>query len=65
MQFIPQPQALHVVGIALRTHNGGAVRTIPPLWTRFARSGLAGRLPHRLCSTKTSTTHATRRRPIC
>ena len=48
MQFIPQPQALHVVGLALRTHNGEAFQTIPPLWARFAQSGLAGRLPHRL-----------------
>lgn len=48
MQFIPQPQALHVVGIALRTHNGEAFQTIPPLWGRFAQSGLADRLPHRL-----------------
>lgn len=48
MQFIPQPQALHVVGIALRTHNGEAFQTIPPLWARFAQSGLAERLPHRL-----------------
>lgn len=48
MQFIPQPQALHVVGIALRTHNGEAFQTIPPHWGRFAQSGLAKRLPHRL-----------------
>jgi predicted transcriptional regulator YdeE len=48
MQFIPQPEALHVVGIALRTHNGEAFQTIPPLWGRFAQSGLADRLPHRL-----------------
>ena len=48
MQFIPQPQAHHVIGIALRTHNGEAFQTIPPLWARFAQSGLADRLPHRL-----------------
>lgn len=48
MQILPQPQALHVVGIALRTHNGEAFQTIPPLWGRFAQSGLAERLPHRL-----------------
>lgn len=48
MQILPQPQALHVVGIALRTHNGEAFQTIPPLWARFAQSGLAERLPHRL-----------------
>ena len=48
MRFIAQPQALHVVGIALRTHNGEAFQTIPPLWGRFAQSGLAERLPHRL-----------------
>lgn len=48
MQIIPQPQALHVVGIALRTHNGEAFQTIPPHWGRFAQSGLAERLPQRL-----------------
>lgn len=48
MQTIPQPKALHVVGIALRTHNGEAFQTIPTLWARFARSDLAGQLPHRL-----------------
>lgn len=40
--------ALHVVGIALRTHNGEALQTIPPLWARFSQSGIAERLPHRL-----------------
>jgi predicted transcriptional regulator YdeE len=48
MQFIPQPQALHVVGIALRTHNSEAFQSIPPVWARFAQTGLADRLPHRL-----------------
>lgn len=48
MQFISQPQALHVVGIALRTHNGEAFQTIPPLWAKFSGFGLADRLPHRL-----------------
>lgn len=48
MQFLPQVQALHVVGIALRTHNGEASQTIPPHWGRFAQAGLAGCLPHRL-----------------
>jgi predicted transcriptional regulator YdeE len=48
MRFIPQTQALHVIGIALRTHNGEAFQTIPPHWARFAQAGLAGRLPHRL-----------------
>ena len=48
MRLAPQSQALHVVGIALRTHNGEAFQTIPPLWGRFGQSGLANRLPHRL-----------------
>ena len=48
MQTLPQPQALHVVGVALRTHNGEAFQTIPPLWARFAQAGLANRLPRRL-----------------
>lgn len=48
MQFIPQAQALHVVGLALRTHNGEAFQTIPPHWARFSQSALTQRLPHRL-----------------
>ncbi len=48
MQPLPPSQALHVVGLALRTHNGEAFQTIPPLWTRFAQAGLTDRLPHRL-----------------
>jgi predicted transcriptional regulator YdeE len=48
MQFIAQPQALHVVGIALRTHNGEAFETIPAHWARFSQAQLAERLPHRL-----------------
>lgn len=48
MQFLPQAQALHVVGVALRTHNGEAFQTIPPHWGRFARAGLAACLSHRL-----------------
>lgn len=48
MQVIPQPQALHVVGIALRTHNGDAFETIPPHWAAFSQAQLAARLPHRL-----------------
>lgn len=48
MQIIQQPQALHVVGIALRTHNGEAFETIPPHWAAFGQAQLAKRLPHRL-----------------
>lgn len=48
MQVIQQPQALHVVGIALRTHNGEAFETIPPHWAAFGQAQLAKRLPHRL-----------------
>lgn len=48
MQFVHQTQALHVVGIALRTHNGEAFQTIAPFWARFGQCGLADRLPHRL-----------------
>lgn len=48
MPFVSQPQALHVVGIALRTHNGEAFHTIPPHWARYAQSGLCDHLPHRL-----------------
>jgi predicted transcriptional regulator YdeE len=48
MQVIPQPQALHVVGIALRTHNGEAFESIPAQWAAFSQAQLAARLPHRL-----------------
>ena len=48
MHLTLQSQALHVVGIALRTHNGEAFETIPPHWARFSQSRLADRLPHRL-----------------
>jgi predicted transcriptional regulator YdeE len=48
MQLLPQAQALHVVGIALRTHNDEAFQTIPPHWARFAQAGLAECLPQRL-----------------
>ena len=47
MQLATQPQALHVVGIALRTHNGEAFETIPAHWARFSQAQLAERLPHR------------------
>lgn len=48
MQLRPQAQALHVVGIALRTHNGEGFQTISPHGCRFAQAGLCKRLPHRL-----------------
>lgn len=48
MQILHQTQALHVVGIALRTHNSEAFQTIPPFWGRFTQCRLADRLPHRL-----------------
>jgi hypothetical protein len=48
MHVIIQPEALHVVGIALRTHNGEAFETIPPHWAAFGQAQLAARLAHRL-----------------
>lgn len=35
MQSTPPTQALHVIGIALRTHNGEAFQTIAPFWGIF------------------------------
>lgn len=44
-----QPQAIHVVGIELRTHNGEAAQTIPPFWQRFGAQRVLEALP-RTCS---------------
>ena len=35
MEIIDQAQALHIVGIELRTSNAEAARTIPAFWQRF------------------------------
>ncbi len=41
-------QAIHVVGIELRTNNLEAMQTIPPHWQRFATEGVLGQLQSRL-----------------
>jgi predicted transcriptional regulator YdeE len=48
MQIRELPQAIHVVGIELRTSNEEAARTIPPHWERFGRETVLSRLPQRL-----------------
>ena len=50
MQTVHQTQALHVIGIELRTHNGEAQQTIPPFWQRFSAEAPLRTLPHRLSS---------------
>jgi len=48
MKIENQSQALHVVGIELRTSNRDAARTIPPHWRRFAEERIAERVPARI-----------------
>ncbi len=48
MTIQPRSDALHVIGIELRTTNREAAQTIPPFWQRFAGEGLPARLPERL-----------------
>lgn len=42
------PQALHVVGLELRTTNLEALQTIPPHWQRFTQEGVLARLSGRV-----------------
>jgi len=48
MTTIHQHQALHVVGIELRTSNAEAHRTIPPHWQRFVAEAVLQSIPDRL-----------------
>lgn len=48
MQIVNQVKAIHVVGIELRTVNEQAFETIPLHWQRFAKEGVAGRIPEKL-----------------
>ena len=47
METQEQPQALHVIGIELRTSNADALRTIPPHWQRFSEEGVLAKLAGR------------------
>ena len=44
MQTIHQDQAIHVIGIELRTTNEEAFRTIPLHWKRFTEEDVPGRI---------------------
>ena len=48
MHMEPLTQAIHVVGIELRTSNLEAMQTIPPHWQRFATEGVLGQITSRL-----------------
>lgn len=48
MKTIHQAQAIHVIGIELRTSNGEAFSTIPGHWQRFTAEGVAARVRGRL-----------------
>lgn len=47
METREQGQALHVVGIELRTRNTEAMQTIPAHWQRFQAEGVMARIPAR------------------
>lgn len=48
MQIVDQPQALHVIGLELRTRNEVAFQTIPPHWQRVSAEGVLARVADRL-----------------
>lgn len=48
MKTQPQAQALHIVGIELRTTNLEANATIPAHWQRFTEESVLSRIPERL-----------------
>lgn len=48
MKIVNQEQAIHVIGIELRTSNDEAALTIAPHWQRFTREGVLARVPGRL-----------------
>lgn len=48
MRTLAQEQAIHVIGIELRTTNEEALATIPPHWHRFTQEGVLARVPGRL-----------------
>lgn len=48
MKTEPLSQAIHVVGIELRTTNLEAMQTIPPLWARLAQEDVLAHIPDKL-----------------
>ena len=48
MQTTHQDQAIHVIGIELRTTNEEAFRTIPLHWKRFTEEGVPGQITGKL-----------------
>lgn len=48
MRTIDQAQAIHVIGIELRTSNEEAFDTIPALWQRFTAEGIPAKVPGKL-----------------
>lgn len=46
--FAPQPDAITVVGIELRTSNLEAMQTIPPHWARLEQEGVLERIAGRV-----------------
>jgi predicted transcriptional regulator YdeE len=47
METREQTQALHVIGIELRTSNAEAMQTIPAHWQRFSQEGVLARIAGR------------------
>lgn len=50
MQTTEQTQAIHVIGIELRTSNDEAAQTIPPFWQRFGEQQVLAAIPGRVGS---------------
>lgn len=48
MRTIQQDQAIHVIGIELRTRNDEAFRTIPGHWQRFTEEAVPAKVPGKL-----------------
>lgn len=48
MKILTQADALHVIGIELRTCNRDAARAIPPFWQRLSQERVLEQLPQRL-----------------
>ncbi len=48
MKTEPLSQAIHVVGIELRTTNLEAMQTIPPHWQRFGQEEVLAHIPAKL-----------------
>lgn len=48
MEYTEQIDGFEVVGIALRTSNDVADRTIPPFWGRFIAEGILQKIPGRV-----------------